>query len=291
MRGLYQNSDITRNNPSCFLFLIDQSSSMAAPFGEDRANHPLTKAEAVALALNNLLRNLLITCSKSDGIRNYFDVCVIGYGANVGPAWSGPLAGQEVVTIRDVAQNCARILERTELVEDGFGEKHPQTVRTPVWVSPVARGSTLMCEALRYAHNVLEDWLMRNATCFPPVIVHITDGEATDGDPAPLLAALGNLTSLNGQVTLFNVHLSSRRAAEPLKFPDTPDALPLVEGKVDPYARMLFETASPLTSYMRTVAWENGLILSDQSRAFVLNADPTLLVLALEIGTRPGNVF
>ncbi len=54
---------------------------------------------------------------------------------------------------------------------------------------------------------------------------------------------------------------------------------------------MLFERASLLTPFMRNVAWENGLYLSEQSRAFVLNADPTLLVLALEIGTRPGNVW
>jgi hypothetical protein len=291
MRGsLYQNSDITRTNPSCFVFLIDQSSSMAAPFGEDRSQ-PLTKAEGVALALNNLLRNLIITCSKSDGIRNYLDVCVIGYGATVGPAWVGALAGQEVVTIRDVAYNCAQMVERTRMVDDGFGQERPQVVRTPIWIAPVARGSTLMCQALQYTKQVLDDWLLRNASAFPPVIVHITDGEATDGDPAPLLKALSEVSSLNGPVTLFNVHLSSRREAEPLKFPDTVDALPLVDGKVDPYARMLFENASLLTPYMRTVAWENGLILTEEARAFVLNADPTLLVLALEIGTRPGNVW
>jgi len=284
------SSEITRNNPSCFLFLVDQSSSMAEPFGEDRSSG-VTKAEGVALALNNLLRNLIITCSKSDGIRNYFDVAVIGYGATVGPAWTGALTGREMVTIRDVANNYARILERTETVDDGFGGKVEQKTQMPVWIEPRAKGSTLMCEALRYAHVVLSDWVLRNATAFPPVIVHITDGEATDGDPAPLLGALGELTTTNGKVTLFNVHLSSRRAAEPLKFPDKVEELPVVEGKVDPYARMLFERASLLTPFMRNVAWENGLYLSEQSRAFVLNADPTLLVLALEIGTRPGNVW
>jgi hypothetical protein len=284
------SSEITRNNPSCFLFLVDQSSSMAEPFGEDRASG-VTKAEGVALALNNLLRNLIITCSKSDGIRNYFDVAVIGYGATVGPAWTGALTGQEVVTIRDVANNHARIIERTEAVDDGFGGKDEQTTRFPVWIEPKAKGSTLMCQALNYANNVLSEWVLRNATAFPPVIVHITDGEATDGDPGPLLSALGELGTTNGKVTLFNVHLSSRRAAEPLKFPDSPDALPVVDGKTDPYAKLLFEKASPLTPFMRNVAWENGLYLNERSRAFVLNADPTLLVLALEIGTRPGNVW
>lgn len=281
---MYHNSDITRQNPSCFLFIIDQSSSMSQQFGDRTVG--LTKAEGVALALNNLLRNLIITCSKSDGIRNYFDVGVIGYGEKVGPAWSGALAGQDLVPIRDVAHNYARITEKVTVLSDpdavGIRE---QRVTTPVWVDPVARGSTLMCAALEYSRSVLQYWLMRNQSCSPPVVVHITDGEATDGDPAPLLAALTELSSSNGPVTLFNVHLSSSRDAAPTSFPDIPEGLP------NAYAKMLFEQASYLTPYMRSVAWDHGIGLTEKSRAFVLNADPTLLVMALEIGTRPGSLW
>ena len=96
------------------------------------------------------------------------------------------------------------------------------------------------------------------------------------------LAALG---TGNGRATLFNVHLSSRRAARPVSFPDQTEGLP------DSYAQLLFDKASYLTPFMRTVAWENGLPLTDAAKAFVLNADPTLLVLALEIGTRPGKLW
>ena len=292
MPALYSSSEITRNNPSCFLFLVDQSSSMAESFGEERGTGQ-TKAEGVALALNNLLRNLIITCSKSDGIRNYFDVCVIGYGQTVQPAWSGALAGMEMVPIRDVANNYASMLEKVEMVDDGlgFGQQVPRKTRLPIWVEPTAKGSTLMCTALRYGHQILSEWLMRAPTAFPPVIVHITDGEATDGDPSPYLAALAGLGNHNGRVTLFNVHLSSRRQAEPLRFPDSPDVLPKVMGRTDPYAKVLWEHSTYLTPYMRNIAWENGLMLTDRSRAFVLNADPALLVLALEIGTRPGAMW
>lgn len=290
--AVYASSDITRNNPSCFLFLVDQSSSMAEPFGEDRTN-PQTKAEGVALALNNLIRNLIITCSKSDGIRNYFDICVIGYGQTVQPLWGGALAGQDMVSIREVANNYIGMTEKVDMVDDGFGfgQQVPRTTKTPIWVTPTAKGSTLMCTALRYSYDILSNWLLRSATAFPPVIVHITDGEATDGDPTPYLAALAGLGNHNGRVTLFNVHLSSRRQAEPLRFPDSADVLPKVAGRTDPYAKMLWESSSYLTPYMRNVAWENGLMLTDRSRAFVLNADPSLLVLALEIGTRPGAMW
>lgn len=279
--GGYANTEITRTNPSAFLFLIDQSSSMAEPFGEkDQYGDAPTKAEAVAQALNNLLRSLILTCSKSEGIRDYFEVSVIGYGARVGPAWGGALAGREIASISEVAQGFTRLVTRP--VGAGGGS---EVIRTPVWVEPVAEGSTLMCTALEQAYQILSFWLARNPVSFPPVIVHITDGEATDGDPNPYLAALGTLGSQNGRVTLFNVHLSSRRNAVPVSFPDTDEGLP------DDFARMLFRHASLLTPHMRSVAWENGMPLTERARAFVLNADPSLLVLALEIGTRPGKLW
>lgn len=287
--AVYNSSDITRNNPGFFLFLVDQSSSMADAFGEDRVSKQ-TKAGGVALALNNLLRNLVITCSKGDGVRNYFDVCVIGYGQTVAPAWRGALAGQEIVSIRDVANNYARLNETVENVDDGGNLVQNRTVQ-PVWIEPTASGSTLMCAALQYGHQILSEWLARAQTAFPPVVVHITDGEATDGDPAPHLRRLMESGNHNGNVTLFNVHLSSRRAAVPLSFPDSMKDLPHVEGRTDPYAKLLWEHSSYLTPYMRTVAWENGLLLTEQARAFVLNADPSLLVLSLEIGTRPGAMW
>ena len=280
--GGYTNTEITRQNPSCFIFLIDQSSSMAAPFGPSEPGAPAqTKAEAVALALNNLMRNLILTCSKSEGVRDYFDVGVIGYGRYVGPAWGGALAGRELAPVSEVASSVLRMTERQIEVAPGVWEG----VRAPLWVEPRAEGSTLMCGALEYTYQVLSHWIGRNPMSVPPVVVHITDGEATDGDPAGYLLALSKLGTQNGRVTLFNVHLSSRQSASAISFPDDPSGLP------DAYSRLLFDRASVLTPFMRSVAWENGLPLSDAARAFVLNADPTLLVLALEIGTRPGRLW
>jgi hypothetical protein len=54
---------------------------------------------------------------------------------------------------------------------------------------------------------------------------------------------------------------------------------------------MLFHHSSLLTPHMRTVAWDHSLMVSEEARAFVLNADPTLMVLALEIGTRAGSTW
>lgn len=256
---------------------------MAARFGNRDEGVP--KSEGVANALNNLLRNLIITCSKSDGVRNYFHVGVIGYGATVAPAWKGRLTGHELVPIRDVAENYARMVE-TRITEPGFnGAPISRAVTYPVWVEPQAQGSTPMCQALRYAYDILNGWCIRNQVSHPPVVVHITDGEATDGNPAPQMTSLTSLKTNNGPLVLFNVLLSSSKDAKPTSFPDTS------EGLADPYSQMLYTEASLLTPHMRQVAWEHGMTLTEESKAFVMNADPSLVVLALEIGTRPGSVY
>src|SRR5437868_4812684 len=71
------SAEISRTNPACFLFLIDQSRSMAQPFAGQAGK---SKAEGVADAVNRLLQNLILKCAKSDGIRDYFYVGVLGYG-------------------------------------------------------------------------------------------------------------------------------------------------------------------------------------------------------------------
>ena len=74
------SAEISRTNPTCLLFLIDQSNSMDGPFAGQPGKK---KADGVADAINRLLQNLALKCAKSDGIRDYFFVGVIGYGNNV----------------------------------------------------------------------------------------------------------------------------------------------------------------------------------------------------------------
>ena len=62
-------AEISRTNPTCLLFLVDQSSSMDKPFGGQPGKK---KSEGVADAINRLLQNLTLKCAKSEGIRDYF---------------------------------------------------------------------------------------------------------------------------------------------------------------------------------------------------------------------------
>ncbi|MFN3982190.1 MAG: vWA domain-containing protein [Caldilinea sp.] len=274
-------AEISRSNPSCFLFLIDQSGSMEDPFaGGDSSRR---KADLLADAINRLLQNLVIKCAKEEGIRDYFHVGVIGYGAKVGPALGGQLAGRELVPISDIGNLPARIEERKKKVEDGAGGLVEQTIRFPIWFDPVYHGATPMCQALTLAHDILARWLPQHPDSFPPIVINITDGEATDGDPSTAADALRSLATSDGNVLLFNVHLSSK-GAKPIEFPASADQLP------DQHAQLMFELSSPLTPYMRTVAQQEGYSITEGSRGFVFNADMISVIKFLDIGTRPSNL-
>ena len=275
-------AEISRDNPSCFLFLVDQSASMEdeIPCGEE--SQPL--ANGVADSINRWLQELSIKCAKSEGVRNYYNVGVIGYGKDVGPSFVGPIAGRELIPISEIADNPARLDERTKKVPDGAGGLVEQSIRIPVWFDPIAKGGTPMCRAAGEAKRVLESWIAEHPDSFPPIVIHITDGESTDGNPTERLNSLTSLSTTDGNVMLFNIHLSANPNATPVSFSDSSDDL------ADAYSKMLFETASPLTPAMRGLAREHSFETSESSRCFVLNADLVLLVQAIDIGTRPSNV-
>lgn len=273
-------AEISRNNPSCLLFLIDQSGSMQDPFGGGESTRK--KADGVADAINHLLQNLVIKCAKSEGIRDYYYVGVIGYGDQVGPAFSGALAGKELAPVSEIA-NSPRIEERTKKIEDGAGGLVDQTIKFPIWFDAVANGGTPMCRALTRAQGIISGWLGQHPDCFPPIVINLTDGESTDGDPTNLADGIKSLKSNDGNVLLFNVHLSSQRAT-PVEFPDSEAGLP------DQFAQLLFRISSPLPDYMRSIAQQEGIPVSDGTRGFVFNGDMVSVITFLSIGTRPSNL-
>src|SRR5689334_17810358 len=79
-------AEINRRQPACLLLLIDQSYSMSEQWRNDGAS----KADALALAVNRILGNAVLLCSKGDErIYDYFEVGIVGYGENVGPILHG----------------------------------------------------------------------------------------------------------------------------------------------------------------------------------------------------------
>jgi hypothetical protein len=275
-------AEISRTNPSCFLFLIDQSGSMSDPFSGATGK---AKADALADGINKLLQNLVIKCTKSEGVRDYYEIGVVGYGGNkgVGPAFLGDLKEQDLVPLSKVANNPARVEERVKKIDDGAGGLIDQTIKFPVWFDSIADNGTPMCEGLRYAQRVLQGWVGLHQASYPPTVINISDGEAGDGDPEPIALGITQMGTSDGNVLLFNCHVSSHSAA-PIQYPDREDALP------DQFAKSLFRMSSVLPPGLLDAARSEGFAVSDRSRGFVFNAELVDLIRFLDIGTRPSNL-
>lgn len=248
---------------------------MADPVSGDM---PMRKAEFVADVVNHTLHDLVIRCTKTEEIRNYYYVSVIGYGRRVGPAFGGPLEKREQVSIAEVADYPLHIKTSYKRVPDGAGGWVEIPVRCPVWVQPVADGMTPMCEALAEVKDILQSWLSEHPRGFPPTVLHLTDGESSDGNPIQLGQQIISLKTDDGPVLLFNCHISSHRGSK-IEYPT--DEASLADG----YARTLFQISSPLPRSFLSAAAQLGVTAVESSRGFVFNADPSSIVQFYEIGT------
>ncbi len=273
------NAEISRRQPGCIFFLIDQSTSMNLPFGGSDA---ASRAQCLTDAINRLLQELVVRCTKSqdEGVREYFDVGVFGYGSeSFGPVMGGSLADQELVSIREVAEHPLRLVSTLQSMPDGDGGFVEARVRFPVWLELDALGKTPMCAALREAQSILEPWTRQHPRSLPPLVFNITDGEATDGDPHEPSLALRNLSTEDGPVLLFNVHISSS-AESPVLYPDSSTDLS------DDFARQLFEMSSVLPPSFQDKFQDEDYDVGAGSRAFVFNAGIAEVIRCLDIGTR-----
>jgi hypothetical protein len=137
-------AEISRINPTAFLFVVDQSGSM-----DEKMETGQSKAEFVADVLNKTLYQLVTRCRRAEGVRNYFDVGVLAYGGNgLQSGFAGPLATGIIHPLADIERNPLRIDDRTRRVPDGAGGLVEQSVKFPVWFEPVNTGGTPMCSAL-----------------------------------------------------------------------------------------------------------------------------------------------
>ena len=253
---------------------------MADVFG---AGEGLRKSDFVADVVNKTLHDLVIRCTKAEEIRNYYYISIIGYGGNAQPAFAGALAGKTIVPIGEVADNPARLDTRSKKVPDGAGGLVEQQVRFPIWVDPGASGGTPMCAALSQAKSILDRWLSEHKDGFPPTVLHLTDGESTDGDPTSLGKEILGTGTSDGSTLVFNCHVSSQRTAK-VEYPASETNLP------DAFAKALFGISSGLPESFRKAADQTGIKVAEGAKGFVFNGDPTSVVQFFEIGTRPANL-
>ena len=267
---------ITRTNPACLLFLIDQSKSMADPF---IAGTGQTKAGVVADALNRLIQNVVLRSAKADGVRDYFRVGVLGYGQSVKAGLGGATPHNVLIPVSQLGAHPLRVETRTKLIPDGVGGVLEQKVKFPVWYDPEASGQTPMCEAFAAAGLAIQGFVDQFPDAYPPMVLNLTDGMPSDGNPQHNARLITNLGTRDGATLLFNLLISSKPVAA--------DYFPAAETHLtDVCSKLLFRMSSVLPPKLLEAARAEGHGVQPRARGVVFNADPTAIVRFLDIGTR-----
>ncbi len=289
--------EVNRTHKALFVLLIDQSLSMADP-SDDGAS---TRAIAVARVITGWLSALVCKSYRGDDIRDWLDLAVIGFRTNdegspvVESAIAGDLAGRDRVSIKEVSEHCLVASEATSMPSVAGGLETPSPeAQCPYWITAIAEGGTPTCTALARAQEICRHWIEEHPDSFPPVVILVTDGESSEGDPQPYAESLTSLCTSDGNVLLFTCDIDSshdpgeKRNAE--WFPDSSQA------GSDERCRSLISMSSRLPeAFLGRIRseWDPGVRVSAESRGCLLHGGLSdlqrLLGLLIpgDVGTRP----
>jgi hypothetical protein len=269
-------AEISRASPTAILMVMDQSSSM-----NYRLQSGQSKAGFLADVLNKTLYTIIASCSKADGVRDYFHVGVVAYsGDEARNGFKGDLGDEPLHCVSRLAEAPLRVETRSKKVAGLNGDVTEQTVRFPIWFEPYGRGKTSMCIGLNTAIDILEGWCVANRTAFPPTVLHVTDGHPSDGNPEPIADRLKSLATEDGGCLLFNLHVDAG-SGESLIFPNDERAIP------DRFGKTLFRMSSLLPPFALEAAARKGYDVRPGARGFVYNAGIEAVADFFDIGTRP----
>lgn len=218
------SQEITRQHRTAFIIALDRSGSMqeSVQFGKKK----LSKAEAVAIIANALITELIDRCQRTDCLRNYYDVAVIGYAND---SVEMLLGGDGMISIEEISKlnPKSKILSDEQQLSEYGSTIFQHTLNE--WFAPHAEGNTPMYEALLKVRDLASEWCQKseNRESFPPVIINITDGEASDCDDNELrdiCSQIKRIATDDGNVLLINIHISTDNTLPATIFP-MPDEL------------------------------------------------------------------
>lgn len=281
-------AQITRNTPTAFIFMIDQSVSMQEEtqlYGETMA-----MSEAVARIVNHQLNQLVLRCIKGSETRDYYDIAIIGYGEDAYSGWKGELEGRDFVKPSELKEHPYK---KTTIKKETRTRKGIKVVEVEEvqWIEAEATESwTKVHLAFDKAKQLLGDWMdeHHDKDCYPPTIINITDGEFNGATKEYVLQQANELKSMftnDGNVILFNIHISADKGFSVTCPADK------AEVSSNALATTLFELSSLLPErYSDRIAdLRNDAIPSCRYTAMSVNADMSTLVQLMDIGT-PTNI-
>jgi hypothetical protein len=257
---------LSSTDPGLLVVLADLSDSMNFEFA---GQGQITKAHALADVVNGTILEFVDKMNVGGVIKPRLDVLMRGYGRTTRSLHGGKLAGQDIVSISDLADNPADEIE----IDDGQGNKVPQ----PIWLRPLGNGNTPMRSTFAGLRGIVGKWNRRPAGKHLVLGVHVTDGESTDGDPLPEIEKFAQqVEQQGGDLLMTNIHLSSKGSpGAAVIFPDENDA-----AGFDDFGKMLFEASSPVPA-----ALAEQLKTKPGARMMAYNAKPDQFAKVFEAGS------
>jgi hypothetical protein len=224
---------LSSKDPGLLMVIADLSGSMNEGFA---GQADIKKADALADVVNGVVGDFVDRMNVGGQIRPRLDVMLEGYGGNgTASLFQGALAGKEIVSISELADNPAAEID----VDDGEGNMIPR----PVWVSPTGSGGTPMKAGFSRLRSTVARWGRKPSGKHLVLGVHVTDGAFTDADPSQELADLASeVKSRGGELLMTNIHLSSNgNPGDAVIFPNEADA-----DQLDEQGKLLFRMSSPV---------------------------------------------
>lgn len=199
---------VTHRNRTAIILIIDGSVSMRARMRINNMRMPMS--EVAALVSNFIIDELLERARRNGKIRNYYDIAAICYS---GDGVESLLPSDGLISIDRLAEHVPQ--PRKYVVEQKTPEGravYADFILHP-WVEPKAKGDTPMYYALVTAKDMVERWCddPDNHDSFPPLIIHISNGDASDSSEEELLDIAKRITDTHtndGNTLLVNLHLS-----------------------------------------------------------------------------------
>lgn len=281
-------AQITRNTPTAFIFLIDQSVSMqkyTTLYGEE-----MPMAEAVARIVNHQLNELVLRCIKGSETRDYYDIAIIGYGENAYSGWKGELEGRDFVKPSELKEHPYKKITTKKETRTRKGVKVVE-IEEVQWIEAEAtQGWTRVHHAFEKAKGLLDEWMEKHhdKDCYPPTIINITDGEFNGATKEYVLQQANELKSMftnDGNVILFNIHISANKAVC-VTCPASKD-----EVSFSSLATAMYEMSSllPMRYSDRIADLRGDGTPNNRYTAMSINADMSTLIQLMDIGT-PTNI-
>jgi len=248
-------------------------------------NFPISYA--VSDVINSTIDEIIIRCQKADGILDYFNIAVIGYGENdctnllkrnyAGKFWYKP---------SDLKSNYleTKIFKQEVVIR---GRIYQEERQQKIWIKPTANGKTPMKKALIMAKELIEEWVKDNEYSFPPIIINIVGSKVSDVNNyyelIDIAKDIKRIKTNDGNVLLFNCHISNNNIP-PVIFPKS--EVEILDGDFFSYILFVMSSDIPEIYFELIIENFNKDLPYTKGKCMAYNSNISSMIKLINIGTR-----